>query len=166
MNREPYQWECDEQSIRAQRIGAFAAVWFVAILLASLYSTCGCAPVKAPETPLRATARAAVSTLARAVALADHLCGERALDTKDVFLADTCERAFNVARPSLLAAEHGIDAWEAGHEGQVACSVAQAVVALEDMRKAVNAAGDAVPSLIDDALAVGNVVGGGCRHGS
>lgn len=163
MNREPYGWECErDRAELRQQVAAFSGVWLFAIVLACLYTACGCIPAKSVEAPARASARAAVITLATGLQATMDLCDVVAVRDHDVRLARKCLAAYDIGKPSLYAAEAGLDAWEKGQEGQVACSVAQAVVALEQLRGALNAAGETVPSAVDDALAVGGAIGGAC----
>lgn len=113
----------------------------------------GCVPPgKTAESPDRATARAVVLTLAEAVKDADQLCATFATSTKNVDVAKACADAYDVARPSLISAEAGIDAWDSASKGQLACLAVDAVVSLSAFSKIFDLNKIAIPVVIVDAV--------------
>lgn len=124
---------------------------------------CGCARLASAESPTRATARGAVLVIARAVREADVLCARYADDTGDVDTARACADAYDVARPALLAAEAGLDAWDSADSGRTACAVVDASRALRRLVEALDAVHVAIPPAARDAVELAAGLEGVCR---
>ena len=123
----------------------------------------GCAvPTVAP----RETARASVLAVAEAVRVADDSCATvalaKALDDKEAgrALAQRCALAYDVAKPALIAAASGVDAWDAGARSAVVCSVHDAGEALVQIAGAITAAGGHVPPAVEDGIKLLGLLGG------
>jgi hypothetical protein len=122
----------------------------------------------ASSIPPRETARAVVLTAAEAAKVADSTCAQLALATVAVdeskrqvagTLAITCADAYDVARPAIIAAAEGVDAWDAGGRQGVVCGLAKATPALVSMAGAIRAAGGKLPLLVEDGLRIVTVLG-------
>lgn len=93
---------------------------------------------KAPELTEREIARGAIHGLAWSVRLGTEACARvvMALDAADDPRAEplyvTCEQSWEVAKASLNAADHVIDAWDAGTAGKIACLGRRALDALAE----------------------------------
>ena len=103
--------------------------------------------------PSRDATRGMVLVVADAVKVADGICASLALAKKDPKLAKVCADAYDIARPSLLAAESGIDLYD-GKGGPLLCSVGTAVEALAHVAEAISAAGASLPAVVADALSL------------
>lgn len=119
-----------------------------------------CAPSSGAKDPARETARGAILTVAEAVRVADGVCADLAIATKNAELAKRCARAYDIARPGLLAAEHGVDAWDQGLRGQIVCSLVDATRALVDIEDAIVNAGGRLPPVVEDARKLAGLLGG------
>lgn len=122
-------------------------------------------PGKTAESPTRATARAVILTLAEAVKDADQLCATFAIQTKNVDVAKACANAYDVARPSLISAEAGIDGWDDASAGHLACLTVDAVNALSAFSKIFELNKIALPEVIVDAIKLSSAMGTICGHG-
>lgn len=112
----------------------------------------------------REVARGAVLTMADAVKRADEACAALAKDRADAKLATDCADGYDAARAGLLAAEAGIDAWEAGAQpGGLPCALSKAATGLSFMTKALTAAGAKVPTAVADALALARPILEACH---
>jgi len=144
------------------------AKWILISALTMGASAVACTPAKDASSLDRKTARAAILTVATAVAVADGVCATTARDRIDATLAKTCADAYDAARPALLAAESGVDAWDSGQQHDVACAANHAITALQNMGDALTRAGVTWPSVVTDALSISRTlqnVGGGCHGG-
>lgn len=122
--------------------------------------TAGC-PGEA-KTP-RENARAVVLTTAEGVRAGDLACAATAKAKGDLALAETCAAAVKEAREALLAAEAGVDAWDAAAQGKVPCAVAKAGAAVSKILDAIKRAGGQPPGVLEDALKLAPVLLGGCH---
>jgi hypothetical protein len=113
-----------------------------------------CKPAQHP----RHTLRASVLTVARAVKEVDMLCAESARIAKSVQTAETCARAYVVARESLLSAEAMLDAWNASDQRQVGCFAAKGGRALLEMTHAARAAGATLPNAVVDGAQIAELL--------
>jgi len=128
-----------------------AAIGCVPFLLIA----CGSTPATA-STP-RDQARAAILTIAEGVKTGDAVCAEAALALKKADLAKGCADAYDDARSALLAAEAGVDAWDNGARGEVACASSKALAAVVDIENLLAANGVEVPAVVTDAVKLGQV---------
>jgi hypothetical protein len=124
-----------------------------------------CSPKQAEQAP-RQSARAVVLAVAEAARVADKLCADIALKAAAVgkregaeALASTCADAYDVARPAIVAAAEGVDAWESGERLGVVCGLARASSALLTIVGAIKAAGASVPPVVEDGLRLAGVLG-------
>jgi hypothetical protein len=117
----------------------------------------------------RETARSVVLTVAEAAKVADSTCARLALSTfaldeskreRAKALAVTCADAYDVARPAIIAAAEGVDAWDSGSRKGVVCGLAKASPALLSMAGAIRAAGGKLPLVVEDGLRMINALGG------
>lgn len=125
----------------------------------------GCSPAAAKSAP-RETARAVVLATATALDVADTACAKavevlaKVGRTKDaIATGNACGDAYDVARPALLAAARSVDAWDAGERKGVICGLAQAAPALEQLAKAIEAAGATLPPAVVDGLRIVGALG-------
>ena len=125
----------------------------------------GCSPAAAKSAP-RETARAVVLATATALDVADTACARavevlaKAGRTKEaIATGNACGDAYDVARPALLAAARSVDAWDAGERQGVICGLAQAAPALEQLAKAIEAAGATLPPAVVDGLRLAGALG-------
>jgi len=112
----------------------------------------GCLPAKNAETPDRATARATILTVAKAVSIADQACATYATANHDAATAKKCADAYDLARPSLVGAEAAVDGWSDATAGNLACLSADAISALEQFAGIFLGAQLALPTTVVDAL--------------
>ena len=115
----------------------------IGIIVAAFATACCGSPAT------RAEARAAVLVSAEPVKVLDTRCAALALDTRDIDLARRCEVAYDQARTALVVAATGVDAWEEGKKGEVACAVARAVASLDALMKEMRGE---MPAVALDAL--------------
>jgi hypothetical protein len=118
----------------------------------------GCIPVKGAESPERATARSIVLMVAKAVQVSDNLCATYALQTKEVAVAKACADAYDLARPSLLAAETGVDTWDDVAQNKLGCAVNNGVSALVQVSAVLAKEKLALPTIVTDALQLASSV--------
>ncbi|WP_394844031.1 hypothetical protein LZC95_44130 [Pendulispora brunnea] len=135
------------------------------LIVPVLFLLGACAPARGANAPDRQNARAAILTVAKAVSIADEVCATTAKNRSNAQLAKTCKDAYDVARPALLAAESGVDAWENGQRHDVACSAINAANALRNMGEALSGAGVALPAVLTDALLLSRGLGEVCHGG-
>ncbi|MBX3205125.1 MAG: hypothetical protein KF764_08645 [Labilithrix sp.] len=121
-------------------------------------ATAGCAQAKTP----REQARSVVLTVAYGVRQADLACASVAIARDDVALADECARHVDVARELLLAAEDGVDAWDAAAAERLPCAVQSAASALTSIVDAIQRAGGKPPPGAVDALRIAPMLAGAC----
>ena len=137
--------------------------WFlvghVAAIGCGLYA---CSSTPPANSSPRETARAAVILFAKTTAIADEACATLAKTKQDVSIAKTCADAYDIARPALLAAEAGVDAWESGSKNEVACAVAKASNALTKIAETVKAGGGTLPLSVIDSLKFATSIVGEC----
>lgn len=138
-----------------------AAFWGMisglAILTIILAGGNGCAVfAHSSEDPTRATARAAVLTVAEAVKVADQFCATYSLQTKEITVAKACADAYDLSRNSLLAAESGLDVWNDVTKNSVACALADGVRSLGAISAVLIQEKLAPPAIITDALTLVN----------
>lgn len=122
-----------------------------------------CITCKGTDAPRERT-RAAVLLVADGVRQADLACAAIALARKDVPLMDRCILAINTARRALLAAEKGVDAWDANAAGNTPCFVRDAAEALTQVLTAIRGVGAEVPPVVEDALRFAPDVAGACHE--
>jgi hypothetical protein len=111
-----------------------------------------CIPAKGAESPNRATARAVILTVAQAVKEADAICAKFASDTHDTVVAKKCADAYDLARPSLMGAQSGVDAWDDATSSKVACIAIDSIAALSTFAGVLTDAKLALPPVIVDGL--------------
>lgn len=111
-----------------------------------------CIPPGGAETPARATARATILTIAEAVKVADKVCATYALQTKEQAVAVKCADAYDLARPSLIGAEAGVDGWNDTSKGRLACLATDAITALEQIALVLEKEKIALPAIVLDGL--------------
>ncbi len=133
--------------------GLVMALLFVVGFLGAPRVLVACSPAASP-TAARDTTRAVVLTVAEGVKVADHLCAQVAIAKHDKATAVACAHAYDVARPALIAAQYGIDAWDSGGSKDVPCAILDASKALRAVGDAVKAAGATVPAVALDALSL------------
>lgn len=138
----------------------------IAVLLLLIPTESGCSSTPDAKSVPRETARAAVIMLAKTTALADETCSTLARTKQDAALAKKCADAYDVIRPSLLAAENGVNAWEAGSKNQVACAIAKSAAALVDMNDAIKASGENMSMSVSDSLKFVTPIVGECHPAS
>lgn len=140
--------------------------WWAICMLCGFFGVAavfsGCLP-KGAESPDRATARAVILTVARGVHEADVLCAQFARDTKDAGLAKKCADAYDLARPSLIGAEAGVDGWNAASQGHLACLAIDSITALTQFSKVLTDSKVALPLVITDALQLAGAFKGLCQ---
>lgn len=124
-----------------------------AALLLALGFFLGCSPS-------RAQARGTVLATAEAVKIGDKLCADVALEQNDLPLARTCEQAYGDARSAVVAAAEGVDAWDEGQKGRVACAVQRAANGIAETVRALRGRRVSVPKVVDDALVLASSLGG------
>lgn len=118
----------------------------------------GCNGAKAPTA--RDSSRAAVELLATALPLANELCSK----SNDRAVLERCAKAYDVGRPSLIAAAQVIDAWAGASENDRACVLSSSLKALASIVDAMKAGGLAVPDLVRDGLSFAGALVGSCRE--
>lgn len=133
------------------------------LIVVSTFSQTGCASTSDAKTAPRENARAAVIMLAKTTAAADEVCATLARTKQDAQLAKKCADAYDVIRPSLLAADSGVDAWESGSRNQVACAIGKTAAALTEIVEAVQAAGGSLPLAVPDSISFVRTVVGECH---
>ncbi|MDB4994369.1 MAG: hypothetical protein JWM74_1801 [Myxococcaceae bacterium] len=145
---------------------ARALILFAPFVVAAMFGAVACAAASGAgaQDPARETARGAILTVAEAVRVADGVCADLALARKDAELARRCARAYDIARPGLLAAERGVDAWDTAERGQIVCSLDDAAKALTDIEDAIATAGGKPPPVAADAHKLAALLGG-CHVG-
>lgn len=105
-----------------------------------------------------------VRVLAAGVDEADLACSKRADRLDDLALADTCADARRRAKAALMAAGLGVDAYDDGKAGEVACATRTGYLAALEMADAMGAGN--VPSALSDAIDMfGFYMGGLCNDG-
>lgn len=144
-------------------LGAFFVSMLVAFALgvAALMGCQGCSSTPAlvqmadaaaaAKTP-RDQARATIVILTLATREADVFCASHGKQTANLALLDRCHAAYDIARPALLTAEAGVDAWDTGARDGVACATAKGAAAAEDIAGDLRHAGADVPAALTDGL--------------
>lgn len=113
---------------------------------------------------VRNAARADVLLVADGAVKMQSLCADLAMQRKDLELAKACAASYDETRATLLATESLIDAWDEASASHFVCSMVKAVDALGSGVRAFAGAGGKVPPAIDDALALGKQLAGGCSN--
>ena len=129
------------------------------LLIAAAIALMGCHGANAP----REQARSVVLTVAEGVKVGDEACASVALAKKDAALAEQCAALVSLARESLIAAEEGVDAWDAAAVSNLPCAVKSAASALSRLLGIVEAAGGKAPPVVQDALLLAPALTGACR---
>lgn len=129
------------------------------LLIATAVVLMGCRGANAP----REQARSVVLTVAEGVKVGDEACASVALAKKDASLAEQCAALVSLARESLIAAEEGVDAWDAAAVSNLPCAVKSAATALSRLLGIVEAAGGKAPPVVEDALRLAPALTGACR---
>ncbi|WP_394823726.1 hypothetical protein [Pendulispora albinea] len=142
-----------------------AGVCVMAAAILPLVHALGCGPARGASSPARDTARGAILTVAKAVSVADGVCTAAARERSDAKLAKMCADAYDAARPALLAAESGVDAWENGQRQRVACATTDAAVALRNLGDALARVGVSLPPVLSDALSLSRGLEEVCHGG-
>lgn len=149
---------------------------YLAALVAMLLVGCP-KPPKVAELPAREMARGMVSGVAWGAQTAAESCADmvdqlaEAEDPRAEPLYRKCSFAWAYAKRALIVAEKAVDAWDAAHAGDVACSVAQALAAIDMIADGIAANGGHLPSdakaRIDDARKLAHALvalsGGECK---
>jgi hypothetical protein len=150
---------------RGPVLDALVVAVFVAGCLFVAATCSGCAWLTGRDVE-RPQARAAVLAVSQAVQTADEVCAAVALAKSDRPLALRCAEAYTKARASLLATASAVDAWEkSSTRDSVTCALVEAVPHLRTMGEAIRDGGGRVPPLLDDALALVEVLGS-CERGT
>ncbi len=166
MSYIPFWSERARRQADVDNLLADAMACFIAgVIMAAVLLFQGCSSTPGAKTPARDVARAVVVTLAKATAGADLVCASIAMAQKDAAIAKACADSYDVARPALLAAEAGIDAWEDGESGRIACLVVDGATALSKTAETITKAGGKVPLDVADALKFATSIAGVCRRG-
>ena len=118
-----------------------------------LLIACGSSPAT-PQTP-RDEARAALLTIAEGVKVADVTCADASKSLQNAKLAKDCADAYDVARAALVMADDGIDAWDDGSAGKVACAGKHALDALVTVENELAALSVHIPAAVVDAVKLG-----------
>lgn len=149
------------------------ATVLIVFSITSQASQTGCSSTPDAKSVPRETARAAVIMLAKTTALADETCSTLARTKQDATLAKKCADAYDVIRPSLLAAESAMDTWDpaaggtgSGSKNQVACAIGKSAAALTEIVKAIQAAGGSIPMSVSDSLKFVKAIVGECHPAS
>jgi hypothetical protein len=128
-------------------------VFFMLLALAGV----GCGGVKAPTA--RDATRAGVELLATALPMANELCSK----STDRTVLDKCAKAYDVGRPSLIAAAQLVDVWAGASENDKACALSASLKAVAAIVDAMRAGGLDVPELIRDAVSFAAPLLGSCK---
>lgn len=148
------------------------ATVLIVFSITSQASQTGCSSTPDAKSVPRETARAAVIMLAKTTALADETCSTLARTKQDATLAKKCADAYDVIRPSLLAAENGVDrafgatgpaGGGSANRNDLMCSIAKSAAALVNMTEAITAAGGTVPSSVVDSIQFVKSIAEECR---
>lgn len=136
-----------------------AVLLFLAALVFLALQLVGCRPAEDPT----AQRRAAVTTIAHGVAVADQACASIArakVDARQGYeLARACAFAYDAARLSLLAAEEKLDA---DNPADVACEIAQAIDYARQMAGLIEKHGGKLPPALRQSLPFASIVALGC----
>jgi len=125
---------------------------------------CGAAQSPASSaTTSRDSARAALLTIAEGVKVGDASCAQAALSLKNAKLATDCAHAYDTARAALVAADDGIDAWNEGTAGNVACAGKHALDAIQNIEDALVLTGVPIPATVVDAIKLGETFAPMCN---
>ena len=119
-----------------------------------LLIACG-SPAQPPATPARDQARAALLTIAEGVKVADKTCADASKSLQNAKLARDCADAYDAARAALVTADDGIDAWDDGSAGKVACAGKHALDALVTVENELAALNVHIPAAVVDAVKLG-----------
>lgn len=117
----------------------------------------GCGEAKAPTA--RDSSRAAIELLATALPLANELCSR----STDRAVLEKCAKAYDIGRPSLVAAAQLVDVWAGASANDRACVLSASLKAVKSIVDAMRGGGMAIPDLISDALSFGGALVGSCK---
>jgi len=120
-------------------------------------ATIGCGEAKAPTA--RDSSRAAIELLATALPLANELCSK----STDRAVLEKCAKAYDIGRPSLVAAAQLVDVWAGASANDRACVLSASLKAVKSIVDAMRGGGMAIPDLISDALSFGGALVGSCK---
>lgn len=135
--------------------GAGGALMAFAFVLS--FALHGCGGVKAPTA--RDATRAGVELLATALPMANELCSK----STDRATLEKCAKAYDVGRPSLVAAAQLVDVWAGASENDKACALSASLKAVAAIVDAMRAGGLEVPDLIRDAVSFAAPLIGSCK---
>lgn len=126
-------------------------------IILMLVTLIGCGGVKAPTA--RDATRAGVELLATALPMANELCSK----STDRATLEKCAKAYDVGRPSLVAAAQLVDVWAGASENDKACALSASLKAVAAIVDAMRAGGLEVPDLIRDAVSFAAPLLGSCK---
>lgn len=127
------------------------------IFMLLAFSMLGCGEAKAPTA--RDSSRAAIELLATALPLANELCSK----STDRAVLEKCAKAYDIGRPSLVAAAQLVDVWAGASANDRACVLSASLKAVKSIVDAMRGGGMAIPDLISDALSFGGALVGSCK---
>ncbi len=107
----------------------------------------------------RDSTRAGVELLAAALPVANELCSK----STDRAVLEKCAKAYDVGRPSLIAAAQMVDVWAGASAKDRECVLSASLKAVAAIVDAMRGGGLAVPDLIRDALSFGGALVGSCK---
>lgn len=120
-----------------------------------------CSSTLRASTP-RDIARGGVLLLVKAADEGDAVCAKLALDakgsgdkdrlTKAVSLAETCAKAKARVLDAADSAASALATWDAAAEGNLGCAAVRGLIALGDLRTAIQGFGGTIPAALDDGL--------------
>lgn len=130
-------------------------------LTLALGLTAACSSTLRASTP-RDVARGGVLLLVRAADEGDAVCAKLALDakgsgdkerlTKAVSLAESCAKAKARVLDAADSAASALATWDAAAEGNLGCAAVRGLIALGDLRTAIQSFGGTIPAALDDGL--------------
>ena len=133
----------------------------VFLVLALGLATAACSSTLRASTP-RDVARGGVLLLVKAADEGDAVCAKLALDakgsgdkdrlTKAVSLAETCAKAKAKVLDAADSAASALATWDAAAEGNLGCAAVRGLIALGDLRTAIQSFGGTIPAALDDGL--------------
>ena len=134
----------------------------IALCAMTMFLT-GC-PQPDPISPQRDSARAGLLLIAKAGVIADGACSELAKAKDDSTIAKSCADVYDDVRSSLLIAESGLEAWDAGKKNDVACATKHGAAALTKLAALLQGHGAKIPSVLSDAVKFSAFVAGECKE--
>lgn len=127
------------------------------VIFMLLVSMLGCGDAKAPTA--RDSSRAAIELLATALPLANELCSK----STDRAVLEKCAKAYDIGRPSLIAAAQIVDVWAGASANDRACVLSASLKSVKAIVDAMRGGGMVIPDLISDALSFGGALVGSCK---